>query len=741
MSHVNASSEDPEVEVFDQHEDVNVFPTSILCSSQLYGDLLNSSVDSDIIIRPDPEKEEILVPFHDVCALQEQPDEPIKEDVVEKKHESLIDEWIPQLMTPEQTRNSLFQRSKSYAHHLMNNNIAEKNPAQDAGNSVIKEGKLEGKNLLLKDVCRIMERRQSSPFNIKVSVDPRPVLKNLRPKFNTLKIDLGNCKPLQELKSIGKDLSKKKAFEKAEREHIRKLERQRLILSLRTRAMSPANSIKSYSSTSTINSSTSSGYESLEELLDIDDIKLGIEESRNLQVPEVLKTKVIKNKDIWHREYIVQDILQIEEERSNPLFLVKWKGYNKPSDNTWEPYENINDCVALPRFLQYQCDQNRTVIYDILNEIMLEIEEQKFELSENLKKLTVIDDFNPMRYISDLLLLASFKMARSRNRVSTTKIRQRIKIALLQRPLYLRRRKQMLSILEWKESINVIETSANINVENNVDYDIPQFWSPENCQTSLNMSSASEALDESINGYFTYIKECLISPEIKVLPNTTMGCNCEDGCNIKSNCCSTFFQYPFAYNQKRKLRLGPGAPIYECNAYCKCGPDCNNRIVQNGRKNSLCIFKTSNNCGWGVKTEKPIFKGEYVCEYVGEVITSEEADRRGKVYDSQGRTYLFDLDYTEDGQAAYTVDAAHYGNVARFINHSCQPNLQVWPMWSNNLDPLLHRLAFFALEKIEAGQELSFNYIQNDIDYSDVSGSERKPCHCGAAKCKKWLFF
>lgn len=52
---------------------------------------------------------------------------------------------------------------------------------------------------------------------------------------------------------------------------------------------------------------------------------------------------------------------------------------------------------------------------------------------------------------------------------------------------------------------------------------------------------------------------------------------------------------------------------------------------------------------------------------LSQIITSEEAERRGQVYDRQGATYLFDLDYVED---VYTVDAAHYGNISHFVNHS-----------------------------------------------------------------------
>ena len=52
-----------------------------------------------------------------------------------------------------------------------------------------------------------------------------------------------------------------------------------------------------------------------------------------------------------------------------------------------------------------------------------------------------------------------------------------------------------------------------------------------------------------------------------------------------------------------------------------------------------------------------------------QVITSEEAETRGQIYDAEGMTYLFDLDFN-DGDNPYTVDARNYGNVSHFVNHS-----------------------------------------------------------------------
>ncbi|KAF1588179.1 Histone-lysine N-methyltransferase SUV39H1, partial [Eudyptes moseleyi] len=197
-------------------------------------------------------------------------------------------------------------------------------------------------------------------------------------------------------------------------------------------------------------------------------------------------------------------------------------------------------------------------------------------------------------------------------------------------------------------------------------------------------------------------------------------------------CCPGASRNKFAYNEAGQVRIRAGLPIYECNSRCRCGADCPNRVVQKGIRYDLCIFRTGNGRGWGVRTLERIRKNSFVMEYVGEVracpgrgaggagarrgrdmaappqiITSEEAERRGQVYDRQGATYLFDLDYVED---VYTVDAAHYGNISHFVNHSCDPNLQVYNVFIENLDERLPRIALFATRPIRAGEELTFDY-------------------------------
>uniref|UniRef100_A0A8C3UWR3 Histone-lysine N-methyltransferase n=1 Tax=Catharus ustulatus TaxID=91951 RepID=A0A8C3UWR3_CATUS len=158
------------------------------------------------------------------------------------------------------------------------------------------------------------------------------------------------------------------------------------------------------------------------------------------------------------------------------------------------------------------------------------------------------------------------------------------------------------------------------------------------------------------------------------------------------------FVYVNEYKGGRGRRAGEdqgGAAIYECNSRCRCGEECPNRVVQRGIRYDL------------LRTLQRIRKNSFVMEYVGEIITSEEAERRGQVYDRQGATYLFDLDYVED---VYTVDAAHYGNISHFVNHSCDPNLQVYNVFIENLDQRLPRIALFATRPIRAGEELTFDY-------------------------------
>ncbi|PVD24367.1 hypothetical protein C0Q70_14848 [Pomacea canaliculata] len=242
------------------------------------------------------------------------------------------------------------------------------------------------------------------------------------------------------------------------------------------------------------------------------------------------------------------------------------------------------------------------------------------------------------------------------------------------------------ALKDWEEKLNAINTDpAPIVVENDADLEGP----PDN---------------------FVYINDYRAGEGIEIPQDPIIGCECKNCLDERKSCCAAACGSEFAYYKNKRLRVPQGTPVYECNKRCKCGPECPNRVVQNGRKFKVCIFRTSNARGWGVKTLQRIKKGSFVMEYVGEVITNEEAERRGKIYDAEGRTYLFDLDYN-DGDCPFTVDAGYYGNVSHFVNHSCEPNLVVYGVWINTLDPRLPRICLFAARDINKGEELTFDYM------------------------------
>ncbi|MEQ2289761.1 hypothetical protein AMECASPLE_036544, partial [Ameca splendens] len=118
--------------------------------------------------------------------------------------------------------------------------------------------------------------------------------------------------------------------------------------------------------------------------------------------------------------------------------------------------------------------------------------------------------------------------------------------------------------------------------------------------------------------HFTYINNYKVGPGI-VLNEMAVGCECKDCLKEPMNgCCPGASLHRMAYNDKGQVRIRPGQPIYECNSRCNCGPDCSNRVVQKGIQFDLCIFKTENGRGWGVRTLQHIKKNTFVMEYVGE---------------------------------------------------------------------------------------------------------------------------
>lgn len=182
--------------------------------------------------------------------------------------------------------------------------------------------------------------------------------------------------------------------------------------------------------------------------------------------------------------------------------------------------------------------------------------------------------------------------------------------------------------------------------------------------------------------------------------------------------------------------------IKECWVKCGCSMQCKNRIVQRGITSSLQVFFTPEGKGWGLRTLDCFPKGAFVCEYVGEILTVKELHNRKESNFDDGRTtipVLLDNDWgsTEmiEDEDALCLDAAFYGNVARFVNHRCSDaNLVAIPVEVETPDHHYYHVAFFSAREIKQFEELTWDYGIN----FDVGDQLIKPfkCRCGSKLCR-----
>lgn len=132
-------------------------------------------------------------------------------------------------------------------------------------------------------------------------------------------------------------------------------------------------------------------------------------------------------------------------------------------------------------------------------------------------------------------------------------------------------------------------------------------------------------------------------------------------------------------------------------------------------------FQRSKIHDWGLVALEPIEAEDFVIEYVGELIRARISDIREHYYEKMGigSSYLFRLD---DG---YVVDATKRGGIARFINHSCEPNCYTKVISVEGQK----KIFIYAKRHVAAGEEITYNY--------KFPLEEKKiPCNCGSRRCR-----
>ncbi|KAK6922779.1 SUVR5, C2H2-type Zinc finger, 3 repeats, partial [Dillenia turbinata] len=251
---------------------------------------------------------------------------------------------------------------------------------------------------------------------------------------------------------------------------------------------------------------------------------------------------------------------------------------------------------------------------------------------------------------------------------------------------------------------------------------------------------------------FSYIQKPLVDQSTGLeTESLQLGCSCSHSVCSPEQCDHVYLfdndyedakdiygrsmQGRFPYDDGGRIILEEGYLVYECNFLCGCSRTCKNRVLQSGIRVKLEVFKTEKK-GWAVRAGEKIPRGTFVCEYIGEVLEKEEANKRYNRYDKEGSSYQFDIgahvnDMSRliEGQSLHVMDATRYGNVSRFINHSCSPNLISFQVLVESMDCQLAHIGLYAGQDVSMGEELTFDYRY------ELRPGEGSPCFCGAPNC------
>jgi SET domain-containing protein len=130
----------------------------------------------------------------------------------------------------------------------------------------------------------------------------------------------------------------------------------------------------------------------------------------------------------------------------------------------------------------------------------------------------------------------------------------------------------------------------------------------------------------------------------------------------------------------------------------------------------------------GVIAKKDIPKGTHIIQYVGDLITKKESDKRADIKlkkakkdPSQGAVYIFTLDKKHD------IDGDTWFNMAKFLNHSCNPNCEA------EYDEEENEIWIAAKKHIKKGEELTYDYGY------DIDNWEEHSCRCGSKNCVGYI--
>lgn len=133
--------------------------------------------------------------------------------------------------------------------------------------------------------------------------------------------------------------------------------------------------------------------------------------------------------------------------------------------------------------------------------------------------------------------------------------------------------------------------------------------------------------------------------------------------------------------------------------------------------------------GNGVFATRDLPAGTEIIDYRGRLLTHRQADRLYEGTVDSGHTFLFTLN------DKYVIDGNVGGNVAKWINHSCDPNCRAWSIDAENGDPRADRVSIEAVRDIRAGDELTYDYGIRLAERHTPRLKAIWACRCGAPNC------
>jgi [histone H3]-lysine9 N-dimethyltransferase len=254
-------------------------------------------------------------------------------------------------------------------------------------------------------------------------------------------------------------------------------------------------------------------------------------------------------------------------------------------------------------------------------------------------------------------------------------------------------------------------------------------------------------------GNFTYTNQLKYTRPLSSM-KPLQGCGCQSVClpGDTSCACGQHNGGDLPYSSLGLLACRKPI-IYECSESCHCSTNCRNRMTQKGIRLHFEVFKTTNR-GWGLRCWDPIRAGAFICEYAGEVID----ELRVNLDDSED-DYIFqtvcpgektlkwnygpeligeDSTYVSADEfepLPIKISAKNMGNISRFMNHSCSPNVFWQPVQYDHGDDKHPHIMFFALKHISPMTELTYDYGVAGIE-SSAGYRGTKNCMCGSQNCR-----